>query len=280
MSLAVFLLIVWSFLSEQAISMKKKLKNELDHYQLSLLTVSAIAIFSAISVIISWHFEISRTPISIFLLIFQIIAGVFYYPIVNKAIHHAERSTFSILGCIVLPIILVSDIILWYWVNEMKIVWVGIIAVILCYILWKKEISLKGIKYIMTANLIYMGMIIAFKYTTYHFMSTEMANFLITAPVALFFVPIVLIRKGIQGIKQTFRAKYLAIWGLYGIWWVLIAESYKTMIASMVMLFKQFFAMIFWLINARMLFHEKKLTKKILLAISMAIWIILMCLGV
>lgn len=271
--------ILGAFFVEQSTSMKKKLKDELDHYQLSLLTVMAMALFSVFSVVIAWNMGVTLSVMSVSLFVSQIFLSLFYYPILNKAIHQAERSTFSILGCMTLPILLVSDIMLGYGVNAYKILGIIVISVVVVYILATKTLSLRWCKDIVLANWIYMLMMIAFKYSTYHFASTEMVNLLITLPTALLFIPIVLKKRWKNWLKQTFSPKYFWIAGLYGVGWVLIAESYKTLIASSVMLFKQFFAMIFGLITGKLLFHEWRLYKKIIFVVSLGVGIVLMCVG-
>ncbi len=264
---------------EQSTTIKKKLKDDLNPYQFALSISLGIAIFSAIIVIIFKEFKVEWTTVSIALFIFQIVAGFFYYPIANRAIHYAEISVFYLLGCMNLPILLVSDLVLGYSITPLEIVGIGIIFISLWYGLYKRDLSFKGIRDIVLSNIILMGMMIAFKYVTHHYTTPETANFIIHAPLVLLFIPIVLKTAGIKWLKKTFKTKYRGLSWLYGMGNVCIAEAYKSITPAIVMLFKQAFMMIFSLITGRLIFHERKTVKKIWVAAGIIIGIIVMLVG-
>ncbi|MDR0859466.1 MAG: hypothetical protein LBO09_00325 [Candidatus Peribacteria bacterium] len=61
----------------------------------------------------------------------------------------------------------------------------------LSYTLFKGDFSKKGLKYIIISNLISLGTIIAFKYATTHYASTELMNFYNAGGMSLLFLVIV-----------------------------------------------------------------------------------------
>jgi hypothetical protein len=68
---------------------------------------------------------------------------------------------------------------------------------------------MKGIKYIIASNLISLGTVIAFKYATTHYASTELMNFYNAGGMSLLLFVIICKTKGFKGVKQVFKLKYL-----------------------------------------------------------------------
>jgi len=98
----------------------------------------------------------------------------------NQAVHHADRSTSSVMSMIAIPLLLVSDIVLGYGVSLRQIIGVGVLVVVLGVAIFRGEFSMKGMKYVISANLVSIATIIVFKYSTTHYASTEMMNLLIS----------------------------------------------------------------------------------------------------
>jgi len=275
----ILLLLFGCFFLEQSSVSKKKLGAEIDINQISLLTMISIAICSGIVLCIrsDWHYDL--TLVSFLLLIFQILGAVIFSFLSNKAIHHADRSTFSVMSTMSIPLLLCSDIIFGYGVTIWQIVGVVILVVMLSYAIFKGGFSTKGMKYILASNLVSLGTIIAFKYSTSHFGSTELVNFYNASFAGMLFFIIVSRTKGWKGIKNTFKSKYLGFAVLYGIGGVLSAAAYKYMIASMVIALKRFFAMMFGVITGKFFFHEKNVMKKFSIACVVGLGIAIMNLG-
>ena len=223
------------------------------------------------------HYQL--TLVSFLLLIFQILGAVLFSSLSNKAIHHAERSTFSVMSTMSIPLLLISDVIFGYGVSMWQIVGVAMLVIMLSYVVLKGDFSTKGMKYIVASNIVSMGTVIAFKYTTSHFGSTELVNFYNALFAGLLFLIIVARTKGWKGIRNTFKAKYLGFALLYGVGGVLCAAAYKYMIASMVVAFKRFFAMMFGVITGKLFFHEKKIFKKLSVASIVGVGIATMNIG-
>jgi hypothetical protein len=84
-----------------------------------------------------------------------------------------------------------------------------VLILIVGFSIFRGDFSMKGIKYIIAANLISIATIIAFKYSTTHYASTEMMHLLISCFKCFLFVIIVSKAKGLQGIKDILQPKYL-----------------------------------------------------------------------
>jgi hypothetical protein len=145
---------------------------------------------------------------SFFLLVFQILAGILFYEFSNKAIHHADRSTFSIMSTITIPLLLLFDLLLGYSVTRWQIGGVVLLTFMLGYTFFKGNFSMKGIKYIIISNLISLCTITAFKYATTHYASTELMNFYNAGGMSFLLFIIICKTKGFKGIKQVLKPKY------------------------------------------------------------------------
>ena len=279
MATGIIILMIWCFFLEQSTVLKKKLGKEIDIHQISFLTMITTTVFSGIVLFLKHDRTFSWTLLSFFLLVFQVLAGVLFTEISNKAIHHADRSTFSVMSTIAIPLLLVSDIFLGYDVSFRQIIGVGILVIMLSYTLFKGDFSMKGIKYVIISNLISIGTVMAFKYSTVHFASTELMNFYNAGCMSVLFFIIISRTKGLRGVKNVFKWKYLWFASLYGLGSVLCAAAYKYMIASMVIAFKRFLSMIFGVITGKLFFHETNTSKKLSVASLVGIGVLIMNIG-
>jgi drug/metabolite transporter (DMT)-like permease len=239
----------------------------------------ATTIFAVFAVLLAQDRNFTRTLASFFLLIFQVLAGVLFQELTNKAIHHADRSTFSVMSTMAIPLLLISDVILGYEVSWWQIVGVIVLTLTLGITIFRGDFSLKGIKYIISSNLISLGTIIAFKYSTTHYTSTEMMNLLNSGLMSILFFIIVSRAKGRKGIKEALQPKYFGFASLYGIGGVLCAAAYKYMIASMVIALKRFFSMMFGVITGKLYFHEENITRKLSIASLIGVGVFVMNVG-
>lgn len=88
-------------------------------------------IFAFLTLILKQDRSFERTLASFFLLIFQVLAGVLFQEVTNQAIHHADRSTFSVMSMISIPLLLISDIVLGYGVSRRQIAGVSVLIFML-----------------------------------------------------------------------------------------------------------------------------------------------------
>jgi small-conductance mechanosensitive channel len=209
MSSGILLLCIGCFFLEQSTVIKKRHGSEINIHQISFLTLLAVMIFSGIAVRFSGDRTFTWTLTSFFLLVFQIFAGVLFNEFCNKAIHHADRSTFSVMSTMTIPLLLVFDLLLGYTVTWWQICGVILLTFMLGYAFFRGRFSMKGMKYIITANIISLATVIAFKYATTHYASTELMNFYNAGGMSILFFIIICKTTGFKGIKQVFKAKYL-----------------------------------------------------------------------
>ncbi|MDR0859465.1 MAG: hypothetical protein LBO09_00320 [Candidatus Peribacteria bacterium] len=112
MAPGILILFFGCFFLEQSTVLKKKLGGEIDLHQISLLTMLTTLVFSGVVVFVSNDRNFVRTLGSFLLVVFQILAGVLFSEISNKAVHQADRSTFSVMSTITIPLLLISDLLL------------------------------------------------------------------------------------------------------------------------------------------------------------------------
>jgi drug/metabolite transporter (DMT)-like permease len=276
MTSGIMILFFGCFFLEQSTVLKKKLGAEIDIHQLSLLMMLATTIFAFIIVFLGEDWNFTRTLTSFFLLIFQVLAGVLFQELTNQAIHHADRSTFSVMSAIAIPLLLISDIVLGYGVSWRQIAGVILLTAMLGIAIFRGDFSMKGVKYVIASNLVSIGTIIAFKYSTSYYTSTEMMNLLNSGLMSFLFFVIVSRTKGRKGIKDALKPKYFGFASIYGMGGVLAAMAYKYMIASMVIALKRFFSMMFGVITGKLYFHEENVLRKLSIASLIGIGVFVM----
>jgi drug/metabolite transporter (DMT)-like permease len=150
----IMILFFGCFFLEQSTVLKKKLGAEIDIHQISLLVMLATTVFALFAVFLEQDWNFTRTLTSFFLLIFQVLAGIIFQELTNKAMHYADRSTFSVMSTMIIPLLLISDIILGYGVSRRQIVGVIILTIMLTITILRGDFSMKGIKYIISSNLV------------------------------------------------------------------------------------------------------------------------------
>lgn len=192
------------------------------------------------------------------------------------AIKHSDRSTFSILRIVTIPLLLIADIALGYQFSIYSYIWIWII--LLSFLIFNiniKTINFKWWKYILFTAINAVFTLSLFKYSIDHYWNSfELDQAIMVFSIFLFFLiynykenkscALKLIIK-----EKQFILQWLTIWVATS----LIAYSYLYLNASEATAVKRAWE-IFWAIIAwTLFFKEKEIYKKLTFAFCICVWL-------
>jgi len=275
MLIALTLMLFGTFLWEQAAIKIKKYK-ELDVFQKAIL----IPFFQALISITFWylfgwlHFELNAVSFAI--AIATILLTVWFYYYAMKTIETADRSTASIFSVLVLPMLLVSDIILWYDITMYQVVWVLFITLVLLYSSYSGTLNMKWFKYIIITTLIAFVSTMIFKYQISHYASVYSQLFIQSFFAMLIAIWIVYKKMWLAWLKWILKKDYIIIWAVRWTNTMLTSLAYMFGPASIISSFKRICAMFWWVIFGKLVFHETQIWKKMANVAVLSFWIFIM----
>jgi len=251
-----------TFLWEQAAIKIKKYDN-LHVYQKAIF----ILFFQALISISFWYFfgwlYFELNLLSFILAVLTVLFTIGFYYFAMKTIETADRSTASIFSVLVLPMLLISDIILGYGINIYQIVWVLFITLILLISSYSWTLNLKWFKYIITTTFIAFASTMVFKYLISHFTNVYTQLF-IQAFFSLIIVTWIVYKKLWKTwITSVLKKEYFIIWIIRWANTMLTSLAYMFGPASIISSFKRIWAMFWWVIFGKLIFHETNLWKKL-----------------
>ncbi len=261
MLIAILLMLSWTFLWEQAAIRIKKYK-EISVFQKAILIPSFQAIIALMFgyFFYALHFEVNI--VSILIAIATILLTVWFYYFAMKTIEIADRSTASIFSVLVLPMLLISDIILWYGINIYQIVWVLFITLVLLISSYSGTLNMKWFKYIIATTLIAFVSTAIFKYQISYYASVYSQLFIQSFFSIFISAFIVYKQMWFAGIKAVFRKDYLIIGFVRWLNTMLTSLAYMFGPASIISAFKRVWAMFWGVIFWKLIFHETNIWKK------------------
>lgn len=276
--------IIWTFFEELNNSLLKE-KSKKYHY------VTVWVIMSSFSVIVfllmwfykiyAWNLELYFSIASIPLLMLRLFLEITQSYITLIAIKHCDRSTFSILRVLTIPLLVIADILLWYQFTHYSLVWIGII--LLSFIFFNintKTINWKWWYFALFTAINAVITLSLFKYSmTHYWNSVEIDQGLMALWTVIFFIWFNYKKEKKLWFYLLKKEKIFWIqWILMALTSLLLSYSYVYLNASEATAVKRAWEM-FWSVLAWFLFfQEKHLLKKILFAICIIIGLIIMAL--
>lgn len=276
--------LIWTFFEEINNSITKN-KSKKHHYlKLWVITTlfwSLIFIISAIYKYIFTNIELYFNPESIPLLTIRLFLEILQSYITIVAIKNCDRSTFSIIRILTIPLLVIADIILWYNFSYFSIIWISII--LLSFILFNlnlKTIDFKWWYYALFTAVNAVLTISLFKYSiTNYWNSIEIDQFIMLFWILCFFIIYNYKKNKSCAVKlitqeKSFIIQWIAIWLAS----LTISYSYLYLNASEATAIKRAWEM-FWAILAwTIFFNEENIITKLLFALCIIVWLIVMIL--
>lgn len=197
------------------------------------------------------------------------------------AIKHCDRSTFSILRIITIPLLVMADILLWYHFSIYSFIWIGII--LLSFLVghtktktinwtWWYFALFTAVNAVVTLSL--------FKYSLTNYQnSIEVDQFFISFSILLFFLIYDFKKHAKCGLLLIIKEKQFLLQGIMiGLSSLLISYTYLYFNASEASSINRAGAMFWSIIAWAVFFQEKNTIKKLFFALSIIIGLFIMLL--
>lgn len=276
--------IIWTFFEEINSSINKHKSQK--HHFLKMWVITTF--FWMIVFLLSWLYKYYFTQInlnfnfdSIFLLFIRLIFEILQTYFTMQAIQKADRTTFSTIRILTIPLLIIVDIILGYNFTFYSFIWMWIIllAFIIFNFRWK-IINFKWWQYVLFTAINAVFTISIFKYSiTHYWNSVEIDQFFILSWILLFFIIYNYKKNKSCALKliiqeKQFLFQWIAIWLAS----LILSYSYLYLNASEATMIKRAWEMFWSIIAWYLFFKESHIYKKLILAFFILLWLIIMIL--
>lgn len=180
------------------------------------------------------------------------------------ALSKADRTTFTFVRILTIPLLLLVDLILGYALHLPQLLGITLIVISLGILLFKQGINKKGIGWVVFISLNAVATISLYKYNISHFNSVETEQFLMCGILFIYFCFLILWLDKKNPFKLLGRPLFLAQSLTGGAGGVLIGFAYNFTTASIATTAKRSSAIIWSMISGGLYFHEKKIIFKII----------------
>ncbi|MCX6784847.1 MAG: hypothetical protein NTV81_02835 [Candidatus Komeilibacteria bacterium] len=179
------------------------------------------------------------------------------------ALTKTDRTTFSFVRLLTLPLLLLVDLILGYALKLPQLLGITLIVVSLSLLLFKQGINKKGIGWVVFISLNAVATISLYKYDITHFNSVETEQFLICSILFIYFFFLILWLDKKNPFRLLGRPLFLAQSLIGGAGGVLTGFAYNFTSASIATTAKRSSAIIWSMVSGGLYFHERQLIFKI-----------------
>jgi drug/metabolite transporter (DMT)-like permease len=276
--------IIWTFFEELNNSLLKE-KSKKYHYVTVWVIMSC---FSLLVFIVMWLyktysgdleliFNTASIPLLIVRLIFEVLQSYFTL----LAIKQCDRSTFSILRVLTIPLLVIADVVLWYQFTSYSLIWIGII---LFSFIWfnsnHRTINWKGWYFALFTAINAVITLSLFKYSITHYgNSLEIDQWIMALWTVIFFIWYNLKKERKIGLYLLKKEKIFWIqWILMALTSIILSYSYLYLNASEATAVKRAWEMFWSVLAGFVFFQETNFIKKILFALCIILGLIVMVL--
>lgn len=229
----------------------------------------------------SWNYELNFSIASIPLLLIRLILEITQSYITVLAIKHCDRSTFSILRVLTIPLLLIVDIILWYQFTLFSLIWIWIILFsFIGFNFNHKTINWKWWYFSLFTAINAVITISLFKYSIDNYgNSIEIDQWIMSIWTLLFFIIYNYSREKKIWYYLLQKDKIFWIqWLIMAISTVLLSYAYFYLNASEATAIKRAWDILWSVLAWFFFFKEENFLKKILFAFCVIIWLVVMIL--
>jgi len=229
--------------------------------------------------IYSWNIEFNFNYASIPLLCIRLLLEVTQSYITLIAIKHCDRSTFSILRVLTIPLLVIADMLLWYQFSSYSLIWIAIILFsFIVFNINTKTINWTGWYFAIFTAINAVITLSLFKYSlTHYWNSLEIDQGIMALGTVIFFLIYNYNRERKFWYYLLKKEKIFWIqWILMALTSIIISYTYVYLNASEATAVKRAWEMFWSVLAGFIFFQEKHLWKKILFALCIIIWLIIM----
>ena len=256
------LMFLWTLSTEQVNILIKKYK-VLHIYQKIFLIILSELVVGVIFWILFKDLHFSLSLNSIFLTIICSLSVFWFFFFYVKAVEIADRSLVAIFSVSILPALMVADYFMWYHLDVFQVLWILWIVAILIYSSFSNTLNLKWLKYVLLSQFFWFILIVSFKILITHY-SSVYAQMSINAFIVTIIYLLLLVNKlWKNAVFEVLKKDYLLVGTFYGIWSLLAGLAFLFWPATIVTAFKRVWAMFWWVIFGKIVFHEINFWKKL-----------------
>lgn len=183
------------------------------------------------------------------------------------AVVRADRSTFSFIRTLTIPLLFGVDLFLGYAIGFKQGLGVGIIVLTLLFLFFNHGISKKGIWWTLAGAINAVFTISLFKYDITHYNSIEAEQLLISVILLLYFAVIAKIKFSENPILFIFQKRFFVQSSSYGIASIFGSFAYGFAPASIIIAVERSTSVIWAVFSGNFYFREKGLLIKIITAL-------------
>jgi hypothetical protein len=243
----------------------------------SLLVFIVMWLYKTYSGDLELIFNTASIPLLIVRLIFEVLQSYFTL----LAIKQCDRSTFSILRVLTIPLLVIADVVLWYQFTSYSLIWIGII---LFSFIWfnsnHRTINWKGWYFALFTAINAVITLSLFKYSITHYgNSLEIDQWIMALWTVIFFIWYNLKKERKIGLYLLKKEKIFWIqWILMALTSIILSYSYLYLNASEATAVKRAWEMFWSVLAGFVFFQETNFIKKILFALCIILGLIVMVL--
>lgn len=193
-----------------------------------------------------------------------------------KAICKAERSTFSFIRILTIPLLLTTDIILGYPIGILQIVGLGIMVSTILYFYTNNGLNKKGAFLALFTAINAVATISLYKYNITNFNSVEAEQFIIQLILIIYFIIagfLIAKQNPFKFLKRPLPFSQSIVQGIGGIF---SSFAYGFAPASIIMAAERSSSIIWAVLSGNVYFHEKHLVTKLGILVLLIAGIILL----
>lgn len=267
-----------AFFSEIGLSLGKKLERDGKEsiYAMGFLMLFWGGVFFFLIALFRGSFVFALASLPTFAL--RAVLEIAQAHVTMRAIVEADRSTFSFIRVLTIPLLLSVDIFLGYTLGFSQIVGIGLITVAIAVFFASSGISKRGVWFVFFTAVNAVATISLFKYHITHFNSVEAEQGIITVILLIYFFIMARFITKENPFRLLTKRKFFFQSFTQGIGSVLLSFAYLFTAPSVIITAKRSFSILWATLAGSVYFKEKKLIVKILLFLIISAGLVLLVL--
>lgn len=233
---------------------------------------SAVWFFAIIIFRQNFSFSLESLPTFLLRAFFEIIS----IGIAIRAIVQTDRSTYSFLKIMTVPLLLLVDLVLGYSLSLYQIIGIAVICTAIGAALYIQEVNKKGLRLIILASILAVFTISLFKYDITHFNNVETEQFLIYLILLIYFLIRIYLEKLPNPFKLLIKQPYASQAITHGLGGVLTSFAFLLGPASIIVAAERSLAILWAILSGNIYFKEKHFLIKISIFLTLGVGLYLL----
>ena len=259
---AFLLSFLWTLSTEQANVLIKKYEALHTYQKIFLIILSELIVGLMFWILFNdMHYDFNFYSVILTLINSLSVFWFFYFYV--KSVEIADRSLVAIFSVIILPALIIADYFMGYKLDILQIFGILWIVAVLVYSSYSNTLNLKGLKYVLLSQFFWFLSIVSFKILIMHYSSVYAQMALNAFIVSIIYLILLLKKLGQDAVWFILKKDYLLVGAFYWVGSLLAGLAYLFWPATIVTAFKRVWAMFWWVVFGKLVFHEINFWKKL-----------------